>query len=116
MSEPYISANEVALALGVKLRTVVTWAQKSQVKCYRIGPRLYRFKLSEVMESIVSKEPKSKKAQVEKKTSATRDMSPDRDNRVPIFKIMRAIKENNENIRRLQNKMTLNIKILEELL
>lgn len=47
MSEPLISAQELAQLLGVKLSTIYDWVHTRKISFYKVG-RLVKFKRSEI--------------------------------------------------------------------
>ena len=43
LSEALLSADEVAVLLGVKTSTVYEWVRSGSLPCLRLGPRAIRF-------------------------------------------------------------------------
>ena len=46
--ETYVTAGEIAQALRVKISTVYGWVRRKQLPCVKIGPRLVRFRRSDL--------------------------------------------------------------------
>lgn len=53
MTEPWVSADEIAAHLGVTKDSVYTWIAQKNLPAHRVG-RLWKFKVSEVDEWVRS--------------------------------------------------------------
>jgi excisionase family DNA binding protein len=46
--ESYVTAEEIAQALKVKTSTFYGWVRRKELSCVKIGPRLVRFRQSDL--------------------------------------------------------------------